>query len=1366
MLFLLSILTSLPVSTALNVGMDTRLTKSYASFYGEYTGDNAGTSVDIAGDVNGDGYADMIIGSPNNHDTYNHAGKAYLVLGKSSGLSLGMNLSKADASWRGEGVWDQAGNSVSGAGDVNGDGYDDLIIAAHYNSSGGISGRGKVYIIFGKPSGWAKNVSLANADASFLGETVADYAGDCVNSLGDVNGDGYDDIIIGAANNDEGGSSAGQAYIIFGKASGWKKDVNLSGADASFIGEGADNLAGYSVAGPGDLNGDHLDDILIGAPESSSGKSYAGMVYVIFGKTVGWAMNVKLSSNNVDASYIPEADGDWAGDSVSGAGDVNGDGLKDFLVGAFYSDKGTFETGQAYVVLGKKNGWAKGVGLGTVAGSYRGEGQFDWAGYTVGSAGDADGDGYDDILIDSGWNSEPASHAGQAYMIRGKAAGWAQNVILNNADASWWAEPGGSGLGESMGGGGDVNGDGYDDFILGEYYSLGGGAGSGGAFLISPDQNTKPASITSVSAYSDPACTNQITFSKINSTVYVQLAGAGGGNASKKDVVVVNVSSNESAKTGIRLTLTETGLATGTYRGSFEIRERTHSDYGWIAAKGGETVTIKSADDGSKKATLYVAGKMIKPDQDQTVATEDQKYDVHYSGLGWVDEVWDFTSNGSWLSWNSTSHDIEGLPDNGDVGQYKVWLNVSYASGALTDQRTFNLTVNNVPPAITTTNELTASEDTEYRVDYNSTDDGQGTVTWHLSTNATGWLKLDPQTGVLNGTPSNSNIGKYRVNLSVDDGNGGKAYSNFTLTVKNVNDPPKIITENNLTATQNQLYEVHYQCSDPDVGDTHTWSMQSNASVWLAIEPTTGRLFGTPYNQFVGWFWVNVTVKDAAGASDFTNFTLTVLDVNDLPVITSLPMLEATVYSKYYYPVKAFDPDAGSVLSYSLETSPTGMSIDPKMGLLQWLPTPDQKGDNLVDLMVSDGIGAVHQTYNITVTEPAAWPPVTTLLEPHNDADLSLSTPLLKWKWEDKDSTEVTFEVYLGTDLSKVSILDQSMRIVSGNKNGSMPVLAPLALGSRYYWTVVGNDGKNTGPCLSGVWSFNVSTSAKANHGPTITSIPPTEAYIGIVYRYQIVATDADQDPLSYRLVMGPIGMTVDAATGLTTWTPSTYQVGFISAIVSVTDNILRENQLVSLTVSRPNNPPHLDTITDQAARVGKTFKFPVQATDKDGDKLNYNLTQRPEGMTISDSGLISWKPTKDQTGTQTVTVAVSDGKNQTSVTFKIEVKKAQTQSVLGGFMIPLLLVIVIVVIAVVVLAVMLKKKKKGRSPVSNTGQPLAGPPVQQSIANPSQGEYYPPPQSVTPAEQYQSPARPQYQPQDGTYQYPNQQNNQQPPTG
>ncbi len=197
-----------------------------------------------------------------------------------------------------------------------------------------------------------KDESLANADASWLGEAEYDHLGRRLCGAGDVDDDGYDDFLLGSPSNDQTADGAGKAYLVLGKEDGWLQDTAISDSDASFVGEGEGHGAG--VVGPaGDVNGDGFDDFLVGA----TGSHYdLGGAYLVFGREDGWSADQPLSQT--DASFAGEANGDDAGSSVNGLGDVNGDGLDDFAVGASgtwgpYKGRGT-----TYLILGKTTGWA------------------------------------------------------------------------------------------------------------------------------------------------------------------------------------------------------------------------------------------------------------------------------------------------------------------------------------------------------------------------------------------------------------------------------------------------------------------------------------------------------------------------------------------------------------------------------------------------------------------------------------------------------------------------------------------------------------------------------------------------------------------------------------------------------------------------------------------------------------------------------------------------------------------------------------------------------------------------------------------------------------------------------------------------
>ncbi|MFA6475053.1 MAG: integrin alpha, partial [Patescibacteria group bacterium] len=360
---------------------------------------------------------------------------------------------------------DLSGYSVASAGDVNGDGYNDFLVGAYGNDSS----TGAVYLIYGTDS------ILTSADLStavkFTGESPNDFAGYSVASAGDVNGDGYDDILIGAKGDDTIGTNAGAVYLIYGGSRLSSYGGSLSGA-VKFTGEKASDNAGFSVASAGDVDGDNIDDILIGAPYSNS-LLHTGAAYVIYGKPI------HLTSANLSTAvkFSGTLLNDNAGFSVAGAGDVDGDNIDDILIGSPYN--GFSDAGAAYLVYGQTSFTSSKLLLSTLvtaseAVKFTGASPDDSAGYSVASAGDVNNDGNDDILIGAPYNDDAGTDAGAAYLVYGQTS--FSGYTLSSDAIEFTGETINDNAGFSVASAGDVNNDNYNDILIGaplQYFTAG-----------------------------------------------------------------------------------------------------------------------------------------------------------------------------------------------------------------------------------------------------------------------------------------------------------------------------------------------------------------------------------------------------------------------------------------------------------------------------------------------------------------------------------------------------------------------------------------------------------------------------------------------------------------------------------------------------------------------------------------------------------------------------------------------------------------------------------------------------------------------------------------------------------------------------
>lgn len=381
-----------------------------------------------------------------------------------------LSLAHAPLIFQGEGVGDWSGYSVAPAGDVNQDGYDDILVGAPYAGPQDFPGNGKAYLILGRErNAWSsQRINLSQADASFAGFYHRSMSGRQNYTAGDVNGDGYDDFLISCWKYRPGES--GKVYLFLGNEDiDWGNNFPLDAADISFTGVDREDRAGWYITTTGDVNGDSLDDFLITAVGDAEGGGFrAGTTYLILGRLAAdWGQNYSLA--NADASFIGEAIGDVAGRSVAGAGDVNGDGLADFLIGALYNDDGGVDAGKAYLILGKREAdWGQNYPLSLADASFIGVNENDQIGRRVAFGGDINGDGLEDMLFGASYNDQGGEDAGKAFLVYGRPdAGWGTNFSLAYADATFVGEDLLGQAGRRVSGIGDINQDGYDDFIVG-----------------------------------------------------------------------------------------------------------------------------------------------------------------------------------------------------------------------------------------------------------------------------------------------------------------------------------------------------------------------------------------------------------------------------------------------------------------------------------------------------------------------------------------------------------------------------------------------------------------------------------------------------------------------------------------------------------------------------------------------------------------------------------------------------------------------------------------------------------------------------------------------------------------------------------
>lgn len=449
-----------------------------------------GTSVAPAGDINNDGYADVIVGVPFYDNGQTDEGRVFGYYGSSSGLPL-------PSSWSVESNQAAAefGTSLT-AGDFNGDGNIDVAIGApQYDAGAGPTKEGGVFIFLNSGSG------LPSTPSSTLSGDANSNFGYAVASC-NVNSDAYDDLLVGAYLNSQPQSLEGRLYVFHGTGTGIPINIPNSQHETDV----ANDYFAYSISSAGDVNNDGYDDVIIGTFASNG--TGLGSAYVFHGSSAGLSASPSWSITSAQTA-------DKFGSSVSAAGDVNGDGYDDVIVGAYGFDNGQTDEGRAYVYHGSASGLNTSPNW-TVE-SNQASAQF---GISVSNAGDVNADGYSDVMVGANLYDNGQTDEGSAFIYPGSAAGLSTSPFWTGESNSASAQ-----FGFSVASAGDVNNDGLMDVIVGAPNYTNGQANEGGTYAY---YGYQPApTISTISPTSGPAGTLvTITGTNLSNLTNFQIAGA------------------------------------------------------------------------------------------------------------------------------------------------------------------------------------------------------------------------------------------------------------------------------------------------------------------------------------------------------------------------------------------------------------------------------------------------------------------------------------------------------------------------------------------------------------------------------------------------------------------------------------------------------------------------------------------------------------------------------------------------------------------------------------------------------------------------------------------------------------------------
>ena len=404
---------------------------------GELSGDEAGVSVAF-GDLNGDGVDDLAIGAPGCDEGVSGAGCVAVFLGGTWPVPLERTLGDADLLVVGSESGEFLGSTVAIGGDLDGDGYGDLVLSAPGHDGIGVD-RGRVVVFFGGPSFPGAIVSVDDADVAFRGGRDGMGLGACLDATADLDGDGRVDLLVGApAASTAQGDVVGALFVVHGAAAIPPEHVMLVETSNAVQGEDTDTAFGAACAAVPDQNGDGWGDLLVGAPAAPSADAalpFAGRTYLVSGAEVGPPVSV----DSIElASWAATSAFAMLGSAVAAVGDLDGDGAGDLVFAALGADVLGIGSGQIYGFFHDGSGqWGHLADPSAAPLLLDGEVAGAWAGASLGAIGDLDGDGVDDLAVAAPRMDGSGADSGRVYLVQGGPDLIGAAFSLAEAESIW-----------------------------------------------------------------------------------------------------------------------------------------------------------------------------------------------------------------------------------------------------------------------------------------------------------------------------------------------------------------------------------------------------------------------------------------------------------------------------------------------------------------------------------------------------------------------------------------------------------------------------------------------------------------------------------------------------------------------------------------------------------------------------------------------------------------------------------------------------------------------------------------------------------------------------------------------------------------